>query len=807
MPKPYKIANLFTSLVLVAGLILANVLVAHAQTAQSSGIKMQVEPHFSGHFKFGEWLPLRVTLENDGPPLRAELRADTTEAGGQTAYIAPVELPTGARKRITLYVMPPSFAQAVRVRLMDQDRELAAQSVKVSVERNINYLVGIIAPQTEAFAVLAGLVLDAPQQDARFGMGWAQNSRSVGTLALSLADIPDRPEGLRALDALIISGVDTSGLAPEQARALQGWVEQGGRLILGGGVGAARTLAGISPTLSGDLLAPGVTADVQSLGGLGQFAGQDVRVPGPFAVTWPTPVQGMLVEQDGHALLLDRRMGEGYVTYSALDLAASPFDAWAGASSFWLKLLEPGSSYPIGAPEDASPRLVRANTLSYTLQNLPALALPSIRSLGGLLVIYVMLVGPLNYLVLRRLRKLEWGWVSILVLTLLFSVGAFAFGFSLRGGDVIVNRISILTFSPRGGVPVQTFVGIFSPERRAYTVSLPGSSLIFPMSLEGNPWSSGMPSAGAMTIVQGDPAQVRSVQVDQWAMQSFQAESALPEEWAIESELTFDGEHMRGTITNRTNEVVVDAVIVHGNRFARIGDLSPGQSLSIDHLLQNPSGTPFPYFIYEQMWQNSGPNGPPRELQMRQQMLEGYYSSMKGGATAPNATLIGWMRTSPLEVQVTGVKWSAQQSSMVIAALDLSYLPGPVHLLPGSFSARMIESNGDVGVCGALANQVYLNRGTVTLEFQLPTEMGKLSVTGLSLTLSGGSNVPTVEAYDTSGEWIKVESPVWGNNELADPSRFILPGGVVRVRATANDMMGNCVLFDLDVEGIIENGN
>src|SRR5512143_3044228 len=118
--------------------------------AQPAGVTVKVEPCFGGHFKFGEWLPVHVTLTNDGPPLRAEVRADTTETGGQTTYSTPVELPTGARKRLTLYVQPPSFAQAIRVRLMEGDRELASQSVKLTVERNINYLIGIIAPRPEA---------------------------------------------------------------------------------------------------------------------------------------------------------------------------------------------------------------------------------------------------------------------------------------------------------------------------------------------------------------------------------------------------------------------------------------------------------------------------------------------------------------------------------------------------------------------------------------------------------------------------------------------------------------------------------
>ncbi len=795
--------------------ILASASIPGALAAQTTGPTLKVEAHYSGHFKFGEWLPLRVTLANDGPPIRAEVRADTTEAGGQTTFTAPVELPTGARKRLTLYVMPPSFAQAVRVRLMEGERELAKQSVQVTVERNVDYMIGIIAPRAEPFAVLGGLSLQATSSGVEM---WAArmgplNPRPVAVIPVSLDDIPDRPEGLRALDALVISGVDTSALSPEQAQALQGWITQGGRLILGGGAGAARTLAGV--ILPDGLRLTDAPGDLPSLEALGTFGEQDVRVPGPFAVTWPVqppsqPEYNVLIEQQGRALLTEKRVGDGYVNYAALDLSGSPFDAWAGALRFWEKLLTPGSAYPLNAPTDVSPRLMRANSLSYALQNLPALELPSIRWLGGLLILYVVLVGPLNYLALRRLRKLEWGWITILALTALFSVGAFALGFNMRGGDVIINKVSILAFSGRGAAsPVQTYIGIFSPARRAYTINLPGQTLATPLSIEGNPWGGGgVGSPGALEIVQGEPTQVRGVQVNQWAMQSFAAESSVPEEWGIESDLLFDGDRLRGTLVNHTDQVLLDAVVVNGNQFARLGDLAPGTSKTVDQVLQNTWNSNFPYFLYEHIWQNAGPNGPPRELQVRQQILENYYQNPNGPSQPPPVTtLIGWMQISPLEIGVTDVRWMTQQTSLVIAALNVQYPTGPIHLFPGSLTARMVEMQGDTGMCGA-QNQIYLNWGTATLEYTLPEALNRMEVTRLALVITSdnvGSVLPTIELYTRSGEWIKLDAPQSGSNELTDPARFVQAGGIVSIRLTNNENnWTGCSQYSLEVEGTVD---
>ena len=49
--------------------------------------------------------------------------------------------------------------------------------------------------------------------------------------SIRLNELPERAEGLRSIDLLVINDTDTSTLTPEQISALIGWVQQGGRLV------------------------------------------------------------------------------------------------------------------------------------------------------------------------------------------------------------------------------------------------------------------------------------------------------------------------------------------------------------------------------------------------------------------------------------------------------------------------------------------------------------------------------------------------------------------------------------------------
>ena len=114
-----------------------------------------------------------------------------------------------------------------------------------------------------------------------------------------------------------------------------------------------------------------------------------------------------------------------------------------------------------------------------------------------------MLVGPINYLVLRRLDRREWAWVTMPVLIVVFSVGAFGLGRALKGSDTIVNTIAIV----RGAAGAesglgQVYVGVFSPSRRTFDVRVGGGALL------SNPISIQQQGVGGapLDILLGDPA-------------------------------------------------------------------------------------------------------------------------------------------------------------------------------------------------------------------------------------------------------------------------------------------------------------
>lgn len=775
------------------------------------GLTMEAQPAFDGYFKYGEWLPVWVRLENSGPDLQAEIQVRVAGGSGATTFAAPASLPTGSRKRIPVYVLPNNFSHELEVRLVEGNDVLASHQVRVEPRPNNSYFVGLVAPERGALSLLVGVSLAGQNRPKEF-------------VDLSPADLAERLEGLCSFDCLILNDVDTSALTPEQRAALEAWVRQGGRLVIGGGAGAMRTATGLPESLLP--LAPRGLIEVDALLGLADFAGAEaIRVPGPFVVAVGEPGEGLALAAQGDLpLVRERAVGGGYVDFVALDLAVSPFDAWTGTTAFWEKLLSPGAVYPDWLPPDMSPRQMKSGQMAHALSQLPSLDLPSIRGLGVLLVLYVILVGPVNYFVLRWRKRLHWAWLTIPLITLAFSAGAFGLGYALRGTDLILNKIAVIELRSDGTAEVSSYLGLFSPAQQSYEIEVQGGDLLSPLSSNYGPWGPGGTNApGEMVFVQGDPGRVRGLAVNQWSMQTFMAEGLWADFGRVVGDLRIEGDGLTGTVRNETNHTLTDVVIVLGSRFVRLGDLPPGKevpvTMELPAIADQRFGPPLSYLLFEDQFNQPGLGGPSREAQLKQTVVgsvfdqEGRFGPMSsirpgsGGVSPQGPVLLGWLDEAPPDVQVAGREPVQQTTALLYAPLSYR-LPdkGDISLPPGLIPGALVEMPVEGGTCGPGVASVWLGRGQAVFEFQVPEEIRDVQVEKLELIIGtdgGWAQPPDAAIYDWDAEaWIELDGPVMGANIFSDAAGLVSDDGLARVRLSSSvSGRSGCLYVELGLEG------
>ncbi|MEW5990669.1 MAG: hypothetical protein AB1736_04885 [Chloroflexota bacterium] len=789
----------------------------------AEGVGLEARVLLQGHTRVGSWMAIEVELANDGPAVRGELRL-AGGSQGRTRFSVAVDLPTESRKTYVLHAQPPAFGRSVKVELVAGSTTVGSADVAYLAHQADQLIVGVIAERPQG--IIGELDLDP-------SVGGA----APAIVSLGIGDLPERVEGWATLDRLIWQDVHSNLLSDAQLEALRGWVAGGGRLIVAGGTAGIGTLSGFPddflpyrPTATLDIAPESIAGLVGPLpadaADLAAYAGE----PGagrPLATSGDRTVAGQL------------EYGNGSVTILGFDPTTTWLAAGKEVESMWRRFLPARSGTgPLITSDDS--QLVNA------VNQLASLALPPIGGLIAILGGYVLLIGPINYLVLRRLDRRELAWVTMPVLIAVFAVVAYGFGTALRGTDLILNEVAIVRGAPGATEgTAQVYFGIYSPSRSTYQVRVPGGALLAaPISefVVGG-------EQGLLDVVQGDPSIVRDLAVGFSSLRTIRAESATTAP-LIEASLKLKDGLLSGTVRNRSDVELERVAVVLGSSVAVIGDIAVGAETEVK---LRPSGNAFFESLADRVFGQVffGDTGSLTDdglrLRVRHAILSQLsYDPMTGmptslGASAP--VVLAWGRDAVLGIEVENQTARRTTNVLYYYVVDLE-ISGQTTFATDLVQATVVSA--DAAFFGKEFQWLNMGAGTATIAYQPIGFEGSIAPTELqvSLNFGGGSfpsagaadlrplevipvickdpavddppgceqprfdGLPEVELFDRTGDGAWIRFPHMGQGavyRIEDPGRYIDPAtGQVLVRFV-NEQQDSGVgfQFNIAISGVI----
>jgi hypothetical protein len=723
LPSPVVAGGGRLSLLAIAlGALLSTAAVAAAATpmpapvATAGGVTIEAQPLLGGHVRPGSWAAVKVKLANDGPSLSGELRIKSTQQG-RSQYGIAVELPSGARQEHTLYAQAGFFGSRLRVELVD-----AANEAIVSTDAQVR--------SHDAFSPMIAIVAQRPEsvQAGVRDVQVIQNGPTATIITLTTNDLPERVEAWSAIDRLVWQDVDAAQLSTSQREAMRLWLGAGGRLVVVGGTAGVGPLAGFEE----DLLPfrPVRTVDASPADVSGLLGGTPAGAKSLPAFAGTLREGAVLARSGDDVIAAQGVVGQGSVTLLGINPAEPWIDESDARATLWRNLL-PFSPNQMGispgGPRDDS-------MVVYSLNNLPAVELPSTETLFVLLFAYILLIGPANYFVLRRLDKREWAWVTMPALVVVFAVASYGTGATLKGSDVIINQIAIVRGAQGSETGLaQVYVGIFSPTRRSYDVRIPGGALLSnPVSQTGQYGQPEVP----LDILFGDPSRVRNFEVGYGVLRGFRAEAptSIP---LIEADLRVVQGKLAGTLTNRSDQPLENAAIVYGGAISLLREVAPGEAKAVD--LQTTGATNYGYQLSERIMGSAYSNDPAvqRVTATRRAVIDQLsdYGSMLAGATPQTPVLLAWQPGAALEVDLPGDTPSHVGDRLFMlpltAEIDSDAVFGDALLTKTIIESKAVEAWGD-------GNGFYLTRGMMSLAIRPPGLAGRFRVKSLELALTNG---------------------------------------------------------------------
>jgi hypothetical protein len=788
---------------------------------------------FNTLYRADMWLPVTVEVSSSGGVFtgRLVIRPETT-LGLLHPVSTPVTLSDGARQTITLYALLRGGTITLRPELITASGEVAADvDAPVRAISSLDSLVGVISSTP----------LDAIDLTA------SADSGTLHQAALSLRDLPDQPALLDALDVLVLADADTRALTPAQQRAIGLWVASGGHLIVTGGANAALTLGGL-----GDLapLRPRSSVTLDTLAPLaawlrGGAADASLNAPAVIVTGEAHPQARVLAAAGDVPLLLRRAYGDGTIDLLTADPNSAPLRGWAGSAALWTALLSsraplPGWGAGITSIEDAS----RAAAV------IPGFdPLPDGTPLLVFLVVYILLIAPVNYLVLSRLKRREWAWFTIPALIAVFSIAAYNFGVNLRGVTVTTTRLAVVrAWDGVDQARADAVIGVLSPVRAAYTLAVDDGTLRpIPAPAFANTGFFGRDLTTGIGIVQRDGFSAEAFTVDSSFIARFASTTALPAP-AITGRLTLSdggmqtgGQMARGFVRNDSPLTLTEPVILMRGAIFRPGSpIQPGETLDFELELPGTSppapgrrvGIPAGAFFSTRRPPTTSDNSisailsgggfdgnlnrrlltqinaDAQELQRRLWLLDGVIDEpfAADSARGDRAFLAAWSDGSPIGLTLDGAGWTSSDRTLYLVALETRFAPsdGEQVIAPDRFTWSRVGASVTPSGRNYSPDSLTVSPGEeVVLRFTPFADARLDEVNRLTISVRtaniGGRNFPMALWDWRAGAWQTVQM-VNGTAEITfSPARFVGANGAVLTRFSADDRTGSLRLERIEL--------
>ncbi len=822
-----RFASLLFIFVLATGFV-------HAQSSSAS-VSLSVEAGFDGTFRENDWIPVHIQVSNDGEGLdgRLVVRPETSASSVRDSYSVPISLPTGAQKSVFLYITAESFATEIRVEMITNDGVVAAVEPARLRSVQARDQIHVVVTQSASGALDLSSVHDGGYN--AFQSNW------------HVENIPDREAALEAVNTLVFSDVDSGTLSAEQKQAITDWVAQGGHLLVTGGVDWQSTANGLMDLLP---IKPDNSRTLDNLTGLAtwlRFSGDQLTQQSVVATgTLQAGARVLTSDSNGTPLLIRRTLGAGTVDYLTATPSAVPLRGWGGLGDMWLALASSVNPQP-----GWSNGIVDWDQISSAINILPGVnLLPDILPLIGFLALYIALIGPLNYIVLNRINRREYAWITIPIFIVVFSALAWTFGFNLRGSEVTLSRISLVQSWPDAErANVQQLVGLLSPRRTTYSLSNGDDSFLRTIPRAGGQTTLlGGNIISSTDIEQTDIFKAVNFPVDASFIAGFDGETTVAKP-ALSGQVTMitdsdNGQQtMRGSVRNDSDQTLKDAaVLVRGQSIRFDQPIAPGDVVPFEITLPGeglPSASPLAYTSGEYGTFNSRLysyySGTSKSIEdilggqlsilnnayayrklegsIEQQefyrrtlflsgLIDEPYKQLTGRGN--HAYLVGWTDKAPIGTTVDGGSIKTLDSTLMVIQLEVQTTPPKnATVITADQFTWFAQSRNSLADVGPLDISFGPGDEAVLRFTPLPDAVLK-QVNELRVYVdrnqSSSRNV-TLQIWNwNSAEWESQQMSSGNQIIVSNPARFIGPENAVQIRINADAIGGYPRINDLSIE-------
>lgn len=483
--------------------------------------------------------------------------------GEYSIYYVPVTLAPQEEKQIVLKAkceIPNPFFEF----------SLVDNKNKIVVRKNVT--ANVIKPNT----TMVGVLTENSNYDYLKKINFNLEGQETKYIAFDKDTFPIDTELLNNLNSLVINDFHTKKLSSGQTAALNDWIEKGGLLIVGTGPNASKTLEGLSSVVDVSIGESSFADGLTDNAAISYDFGAEAEMA---TLSFSQNTKKMeQFSRNGVTTTSSFAKGNGKIIIHNFDLNLVPMGNNAEIINT-LQLLYYNHFVQENENKD----------LPYYLQHLadsfPFVELSGVYIIFGVVVLYLILIGPVLYFVLKKKDKREIGWIVIPIIAVVFTVVIFGFSQNSFYKNSMINFISAIEIKPNSQIGTAQILGALkTPEKGNVTFSM-GKEANLDFFTDQNYYNRNRQKEKLLSKIleqSQDKIEITYFGNESWKSNYVYTSSFKTDlEGTIDTNITMKEKSFIGTITNNTKKDFYDAVILIAGQAQKYDSLKAGQTLDI----------------------------------------------------------------------------------------------------------------------------------------------------------------------------------------------------------------------------------
>ncbi|MBE6052303.1 MAG: hypothetical protein E7212_00090 [Clostridium sartagoforme] len=549
--------------------------IVKADTDKKEAYELKISSGIEGKYRALKYIPVTVEFISNERDFNGEVEIRTSGSYTSTydAYSKEISVAKGETAKVTIPIKMLEGSSKISVNLIEKGKVLFEKKSLISNGRvnDANLFMGILTDDPTALSYTGGISFEGKN----FPKG------VIEKVQLDEKIIGENSLNIDGLDVIIINNYNMSNLKEEQYITLSSWVNKGGTLVIGAGANESKTINNIDKNFlnikSNGLKEKNIKIVEDNL----NLVFSDLEISNGK----------VKIGDNENPLAYSVNKGKGEVIITTFDLGLEPFISSKDSTSFVNSLLLDSLNKFFGYNNGKyNSGYYRIGELTRTI---PINEIVGVKSLTVVLVAYVVIIGIVIYIVLKKIKKRDFAWFVIPLTSILFAFIIYFMGSSTRVNDIVLNQNNIISIDKNGKGTTKGYLGIGTKYKSDVIIEKP-EDLTMNYYTDDNYYYGGQEEEVSnvlrvKTTYRGNNSYFTFNNSDALEMKSFEVIGKEQVISGIESSFNLTEGNLNGKIKNNIGYDINRLLLVAGRNVWDMGTISKDEEKEITNLKSSGS--------------------------------------------------------------------------------------------------------------------------------------------------------------------------------------------------------------------------